>query len=66
MSQFQGFCPTCAASAISSIDVGLLTPQFSSDSAGNWNLNYLLTTPLMGNINRSDGIIKLSDVRACD
>lgn len=66
LSQFQGFCPTCAASTVSSVDVGLLTPQFSSDSAGNWNLNYLLTSPLTGNINRNDGIIKLSDIRACD
>jgi hypothetical protein len=66
MSQFTGFCPTCATSAVSSTDVGVLTHDFASVSAADWTLNYMLNSPLSGDINRADDIIKLSDVRACD
>ena len=66
LSQFTGFCPTCAASPVSSVDVGVLTHGFSSESAADWTLDYLLSAPLMGDVNRADAIVKLSDVRACD
>ena len=67
LSQFQGFCPTCAAMPISSQDVGVLTHDYASSSSADWSFNYLLMSPLSGDVNRSDSdVIKLSDVRACD
>ena len=66
LSQFEGFCPTCAESGTPSVNVGVLTPMFSSDMEGNWNLNYMLESPLSGDINRDDLVVKISDVRACD
>ena len=66
MSQFEGFCPTCATSPITDDDVGVLTHNFLSESGGNWTLNYMLIPPLSGDINRIDEIIKLSEIRACD
>lgn len=67
LTQFQGYCPTCAASAITSQDVGLLTPDYQSSTSADWNFNYLLMPPLAGDVDRLDeDVIKLSDVRACD
>jgi len=66
MTQFEGFCPTCATSAITNDDVGLLSHDYLSESAANWTLNYLLVPPLSGDIERDDQAVKLSDIRACD
>jgi subtilisin family serine protease len=66
LAQFEGFCPTCAETGVSSRDVGVLSHGFTSDAAGNWTLDYLLESPLSGDIDRNDTVIKLSDVRACD
>ncbi|MFT7564341.1 MAG: subtilisin family serine protease [Bacteroidia bacterium] len=66
MSQFSGDCPTCAATAVSSQSVGVLDFDFMSTSAASWNLDYTLMPPLLSDIDRTDAVIKLSDVRACD
>lgn len=67
LTQFQGYCPTCAASAISSQDVGVLTHDYESSTSANWNFDYLLMPPLAGDVDRLDeDVIKLSNVRDCD
>jgi hypothetical protein len=67
LTQFEGFCPTCSASPITSHDVGVLTHDYQSDSSASWNFNYLLEPPLSGDVNRTDNdVIKLSDIRDCD
>jgi hypothetical protein len=66
LSQFEGYCPTCAASAISMQDVGVLTHDYDSSSSGTWNFNYQLAPPLAGSVLRQDTVTRLSDVRPCD
>jgi hypothetical protein len=63
--QFKGYCAVCQASGISSQTVGVLERSFASETAGSWNLDYLFMTPLSGSVNRTDSIIKLTDLLEC-
>jgi hypothetical protein len=66
MTQFEGDCPTCATTSVSSTNVGVLTPEFSSAMNGQWNQDYTLVTPLAGQVDRDDMVVKISSIRACD
>jgi hypothetical protein len=63
--QIKGFCAVCEASAVSTQTVGVLERSFSSETAGTWNLDYLLMAPLAGSVDRTDPIVKLTDVLEC-
>ncbi|NND44451.1 MAG: S8 family serine peptidase [Xanthomonadales bacterium] len=67
LTQFEGYCPTCAATPITTQDVGVLTHDYVSSGNAGWVFDYLLAPPLSDDVERSDtDVIKLSDVRACD
>ena len=63
--QFSGFCAVCSEQAITIEDVGLFTRGFNSESSMNWNLNYVLNSPLSGSVDRSDNTFKLTAPVAC-
>jgi hypothetical protein len=63
--QLKGYCAVCQASAISSQTVGVLERSFSNETAGTWNLDYLFMAPLGGSVDRTDPIVKLTDVLPC-
>ncbi len=64
--QFSGFCAVCSDSPITIDSVGLFTREFTSESSMNWNLDYVLKTPLSGSINRSDDTSKLTTPVSCE
>jgi hypothetical protein len=64
--QFSGFCALCSDSPITIDTVGLFTREFTSESSMNWNLNYVLKTPLSGSIDRSDDTTKLTTPVVCE
>jgi hypothetical protein len=64
--QFSGFCAVCSDRPITTDTVGLFTREFTSESAMNWNLDYVLKVPLSGSINRSDDTTKLTTSVVCD
>ncbi|NND44450.1 MAG: S8 family serine peptidase [Xanthomonadales bacterium] len=66
MSQFRGDCPTCSPTSVSSQDVGVLSFDYDSSSAGSWLFDYQFAPPLAGSVVREDAIVKLSDVLSCD
>jgi hypothetical protein len=66
LSQFTGDCPTCFSTGVSDEAVGVLDFDFLTESSGNWNLDYLFMPPVAGDVDRTDQVLKLSDVRACD
>jgi len=45
--------------------VGVLERSFNSETAGSWNLDYLFEAPLSGSVDRTDSIIKLTDILDC-
>jgi hypothetical protein len=65
MLQFHGFCAVCAESDVAFEIMGTLQRSFSSESAGNWTLDYLFEPPLSGSVERTDQIVKLTDTLDC-
>lgn len=65
MLQFTGYCAVCANTGVSSEPVGVLTRDFTSETAGSWNLDYLFQPPLSGSVERTDQIIKLTGTLDC-
>jgi len=64
--QFTGFCPTCGDTGTSYDTVGVLSRDFTSETAGSWNLNYMFAAPLEGDVDRTDNIVKITDTIACE
>jgi hypothetical protein len=65
MLQFSGYCAVCEEATVSFETMGVLTRNFSSETAGSWTLDYLFQAPLSGSVERSDQIIKLTDTLDC-
>jgi hypothetical protein len=66
MLQFSGYCSVCNPVEKEPFEiVGLLTRDFSSETAGSWTLDYVLEPPLSGSVQRSDHIVKLTATTAC-
>jgi hypothetical protein len=63
--QFEGYCAVCESSAISSQTVGVVERSFDSEAAGSWTLDYLFQSPLSGSVDRTDPIVKLTDLIGC-
>jgi subtilisin family serine protease len=64
--QYSGFCPLCVQGEATFEAVGVFTHDFASETNGNWTLNYLFNLPLMGNVERTDDILKFTDNLPCD
>ena len=64
--QFGGFCAVCSDLPLTIDTVGLFTRDFTSESSMNWNLDYVLKTPLSGAIDRSDDTTKLTTPVVCE
>lgn len=64
--QFSGYCAVCPAAPVSSIPVGVLGRSFSSETEGNWTLDYMFEPPLVGSAERTDQVIKLTDTIDCE
>jgi hypothetical protein len=64
--QYGGFCAVCSDLPLTTDTVGLFTREFTSESAMNWNLDYVLKAPLSGSINRSDDTSKLTTPVVCE
>ncbi len=65
MLQFSGYCAVCAASDVSFEVMGTLQRTFSSQTTGNWTLDYLFEPPLSGSVERTEPIVKLTDTLEC-
>ncbi len=63
--QFSGYCAVCQVSNISSQTAGVLERSFESETAGGWTLDYLFAAPLSGSVDRTDGVVKVTDVLGC-
>jgi hypothetical protein len=62
--QWQGFCPLCSGS-YSNQEVGVLNRSFASETAGSWTLDYLMASPLAGDVTRTDSVTRLTARIAC-
>jgi hypothetical protein len=62
--QWKGFCPLCTGT-YSNQEVGVLTRHFDSESNGDWTLDYLMASPLAGNVQRTDDVVKLTAPIVC-
>jgi hypothetical protein len=60
LKQWSGFCPVCTGPTPSKKTVGLFTRDFVDEQNMNWNLNYVLASPLTGAVDRPDGTAKLT------
>ena len=65
MLQFTGYCAVCANTGVSFAPMGVLTREFTSETVGSWNLDYLFQAPLSGSVDRTDQIIKLTNRLDC-
>ena len=65
MLQFTGYCALCDGLEPTSEPAGVLSREFSSETAGSWMLDYLFQPPLSGSVERTDQIIKLTDTLDC-
>jgi hypothetical protein len=65
MLQFRGYCALCEGATPTSEPMGVLTRDFSSETAGSWTLDYLFREPLSGSVQRTDQIIKLTSTLDC-
>jgi hypothetical protein len=65
MLQFSGYCAVCTASDVSFEVMGTLQRTFSSQTTGNWTLDYLFEPPLSGSVERTEPIVKLTDTLEC-
>jgi hypothetical protein len=46
--------------------VGVLERSFSSETEGDWTLDYLFAPPLSGSAERTDQIVKLTETLPCE
>jgi len=60
LKQLGGFCPTCAESPITTADVGVFSREFQSEERQTWSLDYVLQSPLLGSVERTDETGKLT------
>jgi len=63
--QFSGFCAVCTGDKPTTETVGTLTREYGDEENMTWNLNYVLSAPLSGSVNRSDDTRKLTLTQAC-
>jgi hypothetical protein len=63
--QVSGSCPVCARVERTLTVMGLLTRDFSSETAGSWTFDYVLEAPLVGSVQRTDQIVKLTTTTDC-
>ncbi len=63
--QFSGYCAVCDKGTVSSQTVGMLERIFDSETSGSWTLDYVFEAPLSGSVDRTDSIIKLTDMMEC-
>ena len=66
MLQFSGYCAVCSKAAVASQAVGVLERSFSSETEGDWTLDYLFAPPLSGSAERTDQIVKLTETLPCE
>jgi hypothetical protein len=65
MLQFSGYCAVCEKGSVASQTVGMLERSFASETSGSWTLDYVFGAPLSGSVERTDSIIKLTDMMEC-
>lgn len=63
--QFHGYCAVCNSADVDFDPVGMLSREFGSETDGSWTLEYELLAPLDGTIDRTDSVIRLTDVLSC-
>ena len=64
--QFRGFCAVCDFVQPDYRIVGTLERSFTSESTGNWTLDFVFDPLLTGSVQRSDSIQKLSHRIDCE
>jgi hypothetical protein len=64
--QFRGYCAVCEPREVGYTTVGVLDRSFSSESAGQWTLDYLFQSPILGSVTRTDSIQKLTNAIRCE
>ena len=65
LSQWDGYCPTCARVEPTRDMVGLFTNNFLDEDNMTWTLDYVLESPLSGSVNRTDETSKLTTTMVC-
>lgn len=63
--QFRGFCPTCSPGSTGQDIVGTITHQFNDDNSGQQTVSVSLAQPLMGELQFSRDLFKLTDTNDC-
>ena len=63
--QFNGYCAVCDPAEVDFVEVGTLGRGFSSETAGDWTLDYTFDTPPSGTANRTDQVVKLTQTLQC-
>jgi len=63
--QFSGFCALCTGDKPTTETVGTLTREYADEENMTWNLDYVLSAPLSGSVNRPDDTRKLTLTQAC-
>jgi hypothetical protein len=65
MLQVKLYCSVCTPAERTLTAMGLLTRDFSSETTGSWTLDYVLEPPLVGSVQRTDQIVKLTTTTDC-
>jgi hypothetical protein len=65
MLQYSLYCSVCAPMEQTSTVMGLLTRDFTGETSGSWKLDYVLEPPLVGSMQRTDQIVKLTTTNDC-
>lgn len=65
LNQYRGYCAVCSDTGVTSGTVGTFNRVFSDESNVTWTLNYMLSSPLSGTIDRTDEAAKLTVPLAC-
>jgi hypothetical protein len=64
--QFSGYCAVCDKGTVDYDTVGVLERTFTNELSGSWSLDYDFVAPLAGNADRTDSIVKLTEVLDCE
>jgi len=64
LNQWEGFCPTCTGST-SFQQVGDIEVGYDDNSSGFWDIDYEFVSPLTGERDGDDGIVRLTDELSC-
>ena len=63
--QWSGFCAVCTGPAPTFETVGVFTRDYASETSMSWNLDYVLSPPLAGSIDRTDDTWKITNPLVC-